>query len=82
MTRADSRLIDSLPEVLSGTERVCAFLNVASTVSGMNMDAVIRLGNIIKDISNRTENGIGCTKFAVFSNAPEDNPFMAGANQA
>ncbi|MDP2767903.1 MAG: DUF711 family protein [Candidatus Methanoperedens sp.] len=60
-------------------ERVCAFLNVASTVSGMNMDAVIRLGNIIKDISNRTENGIGCTKFAVFSNAPEDNPFMAGA---
>jgi hypothetical protein len=79
MTRADARLIDSLPEVLSSTERVCAFLNVASTSSGMNMDAVIKLGNIIKDIANRTENGIGCTKFAVFSNAPEDNPFMAGA---
>lgn len=79
MTRADERLMDSLPEVLSSTERVCAFLNVASTVSGMNMDAVIRLGNILKDIANRTENGIGCTKFAVFSNAPEDNPFMAGA---
>ena len=79
MTRADTRLIDSLPEVLSSTERVCAFLNVASTVAGMNMDAVIRLGNTIKDIANRTENGIGCTKFAVFSNAPEDNPFMAGA---
>lgn len=79
MTKADERLIDSLPDVLSGTERVCAFLNVASTVSGMNMDAVIRLGNILKDISNRTENGLGCTKFAVFSNAPEDNPFMAGA---
>ncbi|VVB88954.1 Uncharacterised protein [uncultured archaeon] len=79
MTRADARLIDSLPEALSSTERVCAFLNVASTVSGMNMDAVIKLGSIIKDIAGRTENGIGCTKFAVFSNAPEDNPFMAGA---
>lgn len=79
MTIADARLIDSLPEVLSSTERVCAFLNVASTVSGMNMEAVIKLGKILKDISNRTKNGIGCTKFAVFSNAPEDNPFMAGA---
>ncbi|MBU3967771.1 MAG: PFL family protein [Euryarchaeota archaeon] len=79
MTRADSRLIDSLPEMLSSTERVCAFLNVASTVSGMNMDAIIKLGNILKDIASKTDNGIGCTKFAVFSNAPEDNPFMAGA---
>ena len=79
MTRADARLIDSLPDVLSDTERVCAFLNVASTASGMNMDAVIRLGGILKEISNRTENGIGCAKFVVFSNAPEDNPFMAGA---
>lgn len=79
MTRADSRLIDSLPEMLSSTERVCAFLNVASTVSGMNMDAIIKLGNILKDIASKTEDGIGCTKFAVFSNAPEDNPFMAGA---
>lgn len=79
MTRADARLIDSLPDVLSGTERVCAFLNVASTASGMNMDAIIRLGGILKEISNRTENGVGCAKFVVFSNAPEDNPFMAGA---
>ncbi len=79
MTRADSRLIDSLPEMLSSTERVCAFLNVGSTVSGMNMDAVIKLGNILRDIASKTDNGIGCTKFAVFSNAPEDNPFMAGA---
>lgn len=79
MTWADSRLIDSLPDMLSGTERVCAFLNVGSTVSGMNMDAIIKLGNILKDIAGRTDNGIGCTKFAVFSNAPEDNPFMAGA---
>ena len=79
MTKADARLIDSLPEVLSSTQRVCAFLNVASTVAGMNMDAIIKLGHTLKDIANRTENGIGCTKFAVFSNAPEDNPFMAGA---
>ncbi|MCE8422355.1 MAG: PFL family protein [Candidatus Methanoperedens sp.] len=79
MTKADEILIDSLPDVLSGTERVCAFLNIGSTVSGMNMDAVIRAGKIMKSISQRTENGIGCTKFAVYSNAPEDNPFMAGA---
>ena len=79
MTRSDSRLIDSLPEMLSSTQRVCAFLNVASTLSGMNMDAIIKLGNILKEIASRTDNGIGCTKFAVFSNAPEDNPFMAGA---
>jgi len=79
MTRADERLIDSLPEMLSSTERVCAFLNVASTVSGMNMDAVIRLGKTLKEISSRTENGVGCARFVVFANAPEDNPFMAGA---
>lgn len=79
MTGGDERLINSLPDVFSRTERVCGFLNVASTASGINMDAVIRIGNILRDISNRTENGIGCTRFAVFSNAPEDNPFMAGA---
>jgi uncharacterized protein (UPF0210 family) len=79
MTRADERLIDSLPEMLSSTERVCAFLNVASTVSGLNMDAVIKLGKTLKEISSRTENGVGCAKFVVFANAPEDNPFMAGA---
>jgi uncharacterized protein (UPF0210 family) len=79
MTKADERLIESLPEMLSSTERVCAFLNVASTVSGMNMDAVIRLGKTLKEISIRTENGVGCARFVVFSNAPEDNPFMAGA---
>jgi uncharacterized protein (UPF0210 family) len=79
MTRADEKLIESLPEMLSSTERVCAFLNVASTVSGMNMDAVIRLGKTLKEIASRTENGVGCARFVVFSNAPEDNPFMAGA---
>lgn len=79
MTRGDARVIDSLPDVLSSTERVCGFLNVASTVSGMNMDAVVKIGQILKQVSERTENGIGCAKFVVFSNAPEDNPFMAGS---
>lgn len=79
MTNADKRLIDSLPEVFSCTERVCGFLNVASTVSGMNMDAIIKLGKTLKEIAGRTENGIGCAKFVIFANAPEDNPFMAGA---
>lgn len=79
MTRGDARVIDSLPDVLSSTERVCRFLNVASTVSGMNMDAMVKIGQILKQVSERTENGIGCAKLVVFSNAPEDNPFMAGS---
>lgn len=79
MTKGDLKIMNSLPEVLSSTERVCGFLNVASTISGINMDAVIKIGNILKETSIRTENGLGCTKFVVFSNAPEDNPFMAGA---
>jgi len=78
-TRADSALIEVLPEVLSGTERVCSFLNVGSSVSGINMDAVIALGPMLKKTAESSGNGIGCTKFCVFVNAPEDNPFMAGA---
>ena len=72
-------LIEALPEILTRTERVCSFLNVGSTVTGMNLDAVIALGPILKEIAERSGNGIGCTKFVVFVNAPEDNPFMAGA---
>ncbi|MBN2517921.1 MAG: PFL family protein [Candidatus Altiarchaeota archaeon] len=78
MTNADEKLIDSLPEVLSKTERVCAFLNVASTRAGMNMDAIIRTGQTIKSVSQKTD-GSGCARLVVFANAPEDNPFMAGA---
>jgi uncharacterized protein len=78
-TRADSALMEVLPEVLSGTERVCGFLNVGSNTSGINMDAVIRLGPILKQTAEASGNGIGCAKFVVFVNAPEDNPFMAGA---
>ena len=79
-TRADLCLIQSLPEVLSSTERVCASVNVATTRSGMNMNAVKMMGEIIHKIAmnTRDQNSIGCAKLVVFSNAVEDNPFMAG----
>ncbi len=79
MTKSDERLMDSLPEVLSKTERVCCFFNLASNTAGMNMDAVIRAGKVIKEVSAKTPKGIGCARLAVYANAPEDNPFMAGA---
>ncbi|TFG02600.1 MAG: PFL family protein [Promethearchaeota archaeon] len=79
-TRADLCVIQSLPEVLSSTERVCSSVNLASTKSGMNMNAVKMMGEIIHQIAmnTRDENSIGCAKLLVFSNAVEDNPFMAG----
>ncbi len=81
MTPGDRRLIVSLPEALSVTERVCASVNVATTRAGINMDAVALLGNVIKDMAKRTRerDGIACAKLVVFANAVEDNPFMAGA---
>jgi uncharacterized protein (UPF0210 family) len=77
----DERLIASLPSALSQTERVCASVNVAATKSGINMDAVRRMGEVIKQVAEKTasRDGIGCAKLVVFCNAPEDNPFMAGA---
>jgi uncharacterized protein (UPF0210 family) len=81
MTTADRRLIDSIPEALAVTHRVCSSVNVASTRSGINMDAVALLGKTIKAAAERTADnyGFGCVKLVVFCNAPEDNPFMAGA---
>jgi uncharacterized protein (UPF0210 family) len=79
MTRSEEVLLKSLPEVLAKTERVCAFMNVGSYASGMNLDAVIKIGRMIHETAHRTEHGIGCARFVVFVNAPEDNPFMAGA---
>ncbi len=81
MTASDKLLIESLPEVLSKTERVCSSVNVGSTRYGINMDAVRMLGKMIKDTSylSREQDSIGCAKFVVFTNAPDDNPFMAGA---
>lgn len=80
-TLGDRRLINSLPEALAGTKRVCSSVNVATTRAGINMDAVAEMGRIIKRIAELTadDGGMGCSKLVVFANAPEDNPFMAGA---
>ncbi|MDR2552563.1 MAG: PFL family protein [Treponema sp.] len=77
----DTRLIDSIPQALAATNRVCASVNAASTKSGINMDAVRRMGEVIKETAEKTadQDGLGCAKLVVFCNAPEDNPFMAGA---
>jgi uncharacterized protein (UPF0210 family) len=80
MTGADKVLIDSLPTALSQTKRLCAFLNMASTLAGMNMTAIAKFGETLKEIAKRGKNAIGCAKIAVFANVPEDNPFMAGAH--
>ena len=74
-------LIVSIPEALSETELVCSSVNVASTKAGINMDAVAKMGQIIKETAylTRDRQSIGCAKFVVFANVPEDNPFMAGA---
>ncbi|MDD5016845.1 MAG: DUF711 family protein, partial [Eubacteriales bacterium] len=80
-TTSDTALLNSLAGALSSTERVCGFVNIASTRTGINMDAVKKMGRIIKDaaVRTKTEGGIGCAKLVVFANAVEDNPFMAGA---
>lgn len=80
-SRGDEILIDSIPEVLSKTERVCSSVNVASSKAGINMDAVKKMGEVIKDTAFLTKerDSIGCTKLVVFSNSVENNPFMAGA---
>ena len=81
MSKGDIELIKSLPEALTTTDVVCSSVNVGSTRSGINMDAVLMLGKTIKDIAynSRDDQSLGCAKFVVFSNVPEDNPFMAGA---
>ncbi len=81
MTVGAEHLIESLPQALSETGKVCSSINVASTKAGINMDAVERLGRSVREIAyaTRESNSIGCAKFVVFSNVPEDNPFMAGA---
>ena len=76
-TVSDKRLIDSIPETLSGTELVCSSVNVATTKAGINMDAVSLMGRVIKSASELSE--IAPAKLVVFANAVEDNPFMAGA---
>lgn len=81
MTPGDVVLLDSIPEALSVTRRVCSSINVATTRAGINMNAVATMGGIIKALAERTaqEGGIGCAKLVVFANIPDDNPFVAGA---
>ena len=80
-TKGDGYLLDSIAESLAETERVCSSVNIASTRAGINMDAVYRMGKIIKETAELTKEkgAIGCAKLVVFCNAVEDNPFMAGA---
>jgi len=80
-TRAEETLLDAMPEVFAKTERLCGSVNVGSTRSGINMDAVRRMGQVIKRTAELTADtdGFGCAKIVVFCNAVEDNPFMAGA---
>jgi len=81
MTTADRLLIDSIPMALAQTNNVCSSINVGSSKTGIDMDAVARLGHIIKKTAEATaeNDSIGCAKLVVFCNAPDDNPFMAGA---
>lgn len=81
ISKASRLLIESIPEALSRTQMVCSSVNVGSTRTGIDMDAVRLLGQIIKDLARLTASDgcLGCVKFVVFCNAPDDNPFMAGA---
>ena len=81
MTRSDKILIDSIPEALSTTDFVCSSVNLGSTKAGINMDAVQKMGHIIKQTAylSRDNGSLGCAKFVVFCNSTSDNPFMAGA---
>lgn len=81
MTKSDELLIRSIPQALSRTEFVCSSVNLGSTKTGLNMDAVRMMGDIITDTAKATADreSIGCAKLVVFCNAPDDNPFMAGA---
>lgn len=80
-TAAEARFLDTIPEALAVTSRLCSSVNVATTRSGINMDAVRKMGEVIVDAARRTSDrgGLGCAKLVVFANAVEDNPFMAGA---
>ncbi len=81
MTKADELLIRSIPLALAKTERVCSSVNLGSTRTGINMDAVRLMGEIVKQTAEYTKeaDSLGCAKLVVFCNAPDDNPFMAGA---
>ena len=80
-TNSEREFLESIPEALSVTQRLCSSVNAATTRAGINMDAVAQVGRIIKEAAERTreQGGLACAKFVCFANAVEDNPFMAGA---
>ncbi|HEX6648091.1 MAG TPA: DUF711 family protein, partial [Pyrinomonadaceae bacterium] len=80
-TRSENRFLESIPEALASTQRLCSSVNAATTRAGINMDVVGQVGRLIKDAAQRTrdQGGLACAKFVCFANAVEDNPFMAGA---
>ncbi|GAB6089607.1 DUF711 family protein [Spirochaeta dissipatitropha] len=80
-TPGELRLINSIPEALGGTKRVCGSVNLGTSRAGLNMDGVAHIGQVIKNLAEYTADqaGFGCAKLVVFANVPEDNPFMAGA---
>ncbi len=82
MTPGDGVLIESIPEALAVTQRVCSSINVATTRAGINMDAIATMGHVLRALAKNTADrgGIGCAKLVTFANMPEDNPFVAGAN--
>ena len=81
MTKSDELLIRSIPKAMACTERICSSVNVGSTKTGINMDAVRLMGDIIRETAEETkeQDSLGCAKLVVLCNAPDDNPFMAGA---
>ena len=81
MTHADKNLILSIPKALATTEYICSSVNVGSTKTGLDMDAILLMGKVVKEtaVLTKDNDSIGCAKLVVFCNAPDDNPFMAGA---
>lgn len=81
MTEADKNLILSIPQALASTRFICSSVNVGSTKTGLDMDAVLLMGKVVKQtaVLTKDQDSIGCAKLVVFCNAPDDNPFMAGA---
>ena len=81
MTQADKNLILSIPKALATTEYICSSVNVGSTKTGLDMDAILLMGKVVKEtaVLTKDNDSIGCAKLVVFCNAPDDNPFMAGA---
>jgi uncharacterized protein (UPF0210 family) len=78
-TRGDNLLMESIPQALAQTSHLCSSINLGTSRAGLNMDAIRKMGHIIKELAGMTPHGAGCARLVVFCNAPDDNPFIAGA---